>query len=52
MHPVQYLDQGRLACAVLAEQRVYLAAVDAEIDPAQRLHASEAFGDRLRLDDV
>ncbi len=36
------LDQRRLACAVLAEQRMNLAGADVERDAAQRAHAGKA----------
>src|SRR5258707_55790 len=48
---VQDLHQRRFAGTVLAEERVNLAAADAEIDAAQRLHAGKAFGDAGGLDD-
>ena len=39
------VHQRRLAGAVLAEQRVNLAALEVEIDAAQSLHAAEMLGD-------
>ncbi|HEX6010472.1 MAG TPA: hypothetical protein VFY87_01440, partial [Geminicoccaceae bacterium] len=39
--PGQDLDQGRLAGAVLAEQRVHLARHDIEVDLGQRLRTGE-----------
>ena len=42
MDAVEDLDEGRLAGAVLAEERMDLAAPDAEVDAAQRLDAGEA----------
>ena len=46
-HAGEDVHERRLAGAVLAEQRVDLAALEVEIDAAQRLHAAEAL-DRRR----
>jgi len=42
MEAGQYLDQGRLARAVLPEQTMHLAAPDLQANPVERLHAAEA----------
>jgi hypothetical protein len=39
----EHLDQGRLARAVLAQQRVDLAAAQIEVHAAQGSHAAEPF---------
>ena len=39
----QYLDQRRLAGAVLAEQPVHFAAADRQVHPIQRTYAAEIF---------
>jgi hypothetical protein len=44
-HAREHVDEGRLAGAVLAEQRVHLAVAQLEVDAAQRVHAAEALGD-------
>ena len=44
----QDLHQGRLAGAVLAEQRRHLAAVDVEVDALQRMDAAVDLGDVAR----
>jgi hypothetical protein len=41
MHAGDGLDQRRLAGAVVAGQRQYLAGMEVERDIAQRLHATE-----------
>ena len=40
-----HLDQGGLARAVLADQRVHLPGTDVEVDTAQRLDAAVALAD-------
>ncbi len=42
------LDQGRLAGAVLAEQRVHLAALDLEVDGVERERAGEALAEPVK----
>ena len=51
MDAVQDLDKGRFTGAVLAEQRVDLAAANAEVDAAQSLDAGKALHDPGCLDD-
>ena len=46
----EHLDQSRFAGAVVAEQADDLAAVDVEIDAADREHAAVGFGDVLQFD--
>ena len=41
-NPGEDVHQGRLAGAVLAQQRMDLAGIQVEIDAAQRVHAAEA----------
>ena len=48
LHAGQDLHQRRLAGAVLAHQRVHLAAAEVEADPGQRGHAGEALADAPR----
>ena len=48
-HPGQRLDQGGLACAVFADQRMYLARPQREGDILQRPHAAVCLGDPLDL---
>ena len=50
LHPVQDLHQGRLAGAVLADDRVDLAAGDPQVDVAVGDDAGESFGDADQLD--
>ena len=47
----QDLEQGRLAGAVLPEQRVHLAGPQAEVDSVERLHAREGLVDAGHLED-
>ena len=51
MDPGHDLDQGGLARAVLAEDRVYLAGDNLEMHILQRMHAAKGFRDMLHLDD-
>ena len=51
VHAGQGLDEGRLARAVLAHERVHLAGEHAEVDAVERLHAREADRDAAHLDD-
>ena len=46
---VDHLDEGRLAGAVLAEQRVDLAGLDAEIDVVVGAHAGKRLADADEL---
>ena len=48
---VQDVHQRGLAGAVLAEQRVHLAAAEIEVDVVVREDAREALGDPLELED-
>ncbi len=43
MHAAKNLDQGRLAGAVLADQRRHLARIQSKIGVAQRVRAAEGF---------
>ena len=45
VHARKHLDEGRLAGAVLAEQRVDFAGVDVEVEAIERQGSGEAFGD-------
>ena len=49
---VEGLHQRRLAGAVLAHDRVHLAAADPQLDVAVGDHAGEALGDAAQLDGV
>jgi hypothetical protein len=49
---VEDLHQRRLAGAVVAEQRVDLAAADREVDAAQRLEAGKGLREPARFEDV
>ena len=51
MHAGENLGEGRFPGAVLAEQRMDLAAPKVEIDVAQHLDARERFGDAVRADE-
>ena len=48
--PAMMFDQGRLARAVLAEQRMHLAGAQLEVDSVQRLDAGEALAHPVRLE--
>ena len=52
VHPRQHLHQRRLAGAVLAADRVDLAAAHRQVDVLQRLDAGEGLGDPAHLQDV
>ena len=47
---VDHLDQGRFACAVLAEQGVDLARLDAEVDVVVGAHAGKGLADAGELE--
>jgi hypothetical protein len=47
----QDLDDGRLAGAILADERGDLARVEPERDAVERLHAGEALGDAVERED-
>ena len=47
----QDLHQGRLAGAVLADQRQHLAALDAQADAIERLHAGIGLADRYEFEE-
>ena len=51
VRPGQHLEQGRLAGAVLPEQRVHFAGEEAEVDTVERLHARERLLDAGHLED-
>ena len=51
VEPVEDVHQRRLAGAVLAEQRVHLAAPQVEVDRVVRDDAGEALGDAAHLED-
>ncbi len=51
VHAGQRLDEGRLAGAVLAHERVDLARAQAEVDVVEGQHPREADGDAPHLDD-
>jgi hypothetical protein len=40
----EYLDEGRFSRAVLADERMNLAALDGQVDPVKRERADEALG--------
>ena len=44
------LDQGRLAGAVIPDQRHHLTGAGAEVDPLKRLHLAKALGDTAQLE--
>ncbi len=50
MHAGDDLAEGRLAGAVLADERVDRAALDLEVDSRQRLDAAEALPDAVERD--
>jgi hypothetical protein len=47
--PGEDFDQRAFACTVLARERMNLAGVKAEGDPAQHLDGAEALGDATKL---
>ena len=51
VHAGEDFHQGALAGAVLAHQRVHFAAVEVEVDVAQRRDAGEGFRDALGNED-
>ena len=51
VHAGEDLHQGRLAGAVLADQRVHLAGPEIEIDVAERRDPAERFANARRLED-
>jgi hypothetical protein len=49
-HAGEDLDERGLAGAIVADQPEHLALVDVEIDPSERVNASEGFGDVAEFD--
>ncbi len=49
LDPINHLHEGRLACPVLAEQRVNLAGLDLEVDVFVGAHAGKRLADANQL---